>query len=149
MDPRKNKDLHKEIIKRVEAVYQEVGRLPMERNCTGRAECCHFKLTGRTPYLTKGEAVLAAKAWKASGRKILPAKKDGSCPFLDDSEKCRIYESRPFGCRTHFCAQAGGPFARRDVIHLIRDLEQIDHELRGRGALPLDTAIAETGLLDD
>lgn len=53
-----------------------------------------------------------------------------------------IYESRPFGCRTHFCAAAGGPYARRDVIDLIRRLEEIDQKLGGDGPRALCGAIA-------
>ncbi|MDZ4743989.1 MAG: YkgJ family cysteine cluster protein [Verrucomicrobiota bacterium] len=140
-------ELLKEIVLEVESVYDDVGKLRIERNCTGTAECCHFNLTGRTPYLTKGEAVVAARAWKASGRKLLPEKPDGSCPFLNPAQKCMIYESRPFGCRTHFCHAAGGPYARKDVIDLIRRLEKIDQSLGGKGALPLATAVTDSGIL--
>ncbi|MDK3159492.1 YkgJ family cysteine cluster protein [Kamptonema cortianum] len=150
MPAQKNEDKEflRKICRDVESVYDETGKLRLERNCVGRAECCQFSLTGRTPYLTKGEAIVAARAWKATGRKLLPQKKDGSCPFLDDSHKCMIYAARPFGCRTHFCAAAGGPYARKQVIHLIRTLEQIDLVCGGEGALPLETAIEKTGLLD-
>src|SRR5215210_4500743 len=93
----------------VRAIYDELTQRPLERSCVRLGECCHFKLTGRTPYLTKGEAVLAAKALRATGRKTLPTTPDGSCPLLDKaSGNCLIYDSRPFGCRTHFCAAAGG-----------------------------------------
>ena len=43
--------------------------------------------------------------------------------------KCLIYADRPFGCRTHFCRAAGGPYARRDVLDLIRRLEAVDESL--------------------
>ena len=46
----------------VRAIYAELAARPIERACIARTECCHFKLTGKTPYLTKGEALLAAKA---------------------------------------------------------------------------------------
>ena len=95
----------------------------------------HFKLTGLTPYLTKGEALLAAKAFRATGRRELPQKADGSCPLLHpQTGRCLIYADRPFGCRTHFCASAGGPYARRDVLDLIRRLEAVDAALGGAGA---------------
>ena len=91
-------------------VYADLSLRPIERNCVRLKECCHFKLTGRTPYLTKGEALLAAKALRATGRTRLPENTTGACPLLDSSSgNCLIYESRPFGCRTHFCAAAGGP----------------------------------------
>jgi Fe-S-cluster containining protein len=128
----------------VRNVYADLAQRPIERNCLRQTECCHFKLTGRTPYLTKGEALLAAKALRASGRKSLPQNADGSCPMLDrKTGNCLVYEARPFGCRTHFCAAAGGPVARRDVIDLIRRLEHVDVALGGSGPRILQNAIAE------
>ena len=127
----------------VRQVYVDLGQRPIERNCTRRTECCHFKLTGRTPYLTKGEALIAAKALRATGRKSLPENADGSCPMLQqETGHCLIYENRPFGCRTHFCTAAGGSIARRDVLDLIRRLEDIDQRLNGDGPHTLQSAIA-------
>jgi len=51
--------------------------LPQEadpRNCVRKTEWLSFQLDGRTPYLTKGEAVVAATAFRATGRKSLPGK---------------------------------------------------------------------------
>jgi Fe-S-cluster containining protein len=128
----------------VRQVYLDLAQRPIQRNCTRRTECCHFKLTGRTPYLTKGEAVVAAKAFRATGRKWLPETADGSCPMLQQGTgDCLIYENRPFGCRTHFCSAAGGPVARRDVLDLIRRLEDVDLALNGKGAGPLQDAVAD------
>ena len=127
----------------VRNIYGDLARRPIERNCLRQGECCHFKLTGRTPYLTKGEALLAAKAFRATGRKTLPENTDGSCPMLHrETGSCLIYDARPFGCRTHFCAAAGGPYARKDVIDLIRRLEAIDLQLNGSGACTLRNAVA-------
>jgi Fe-S-cluster containining protein len=115
---------------------------PAARN-DALAECCHFKLTGKTPFLTKGEALAAAKALRATGRTRLPASPDGACPLLDRAtSRCLIYNARPFGCRTHFCAAAGGPYARREVIDLIHRLEDLDRALGGDGARPLPAAVA-------
>jgi Fe-S-cluster containining protein len=126
----------------VSAIYADLAARPIERACVNRTECCHFKLTGKTPYLTKGEALVAAKAWRATGRTRLPESPDGACPLLDRaSGRCRIYEGRPFGCRTHFCAAAGGPYARREVVDLIHRLEDLDRALGGEGALPLPAAV--------
>jgi len=128
----------------VQQVYVDFAQRPLERNCMRRIECCHFKLTGRTPYLTKGEAIVAAKALRATGRKSLPENADGSCPMLQQKTgNCLIYEDRPFGCRTHFCAAAGGPVARREVLDLIRRLEEVDVALNGNGARPLQDVVAE------
>jgi uncharacterized protein len=126
----------------VRQVYADLAARPIERNCTRLQECCHFKLTGRTPYLTRGEALVAAKALRASGRRELPATTDGSCPLLNQSTgNCIIYADRPFGCRTHFCAAAGGPYARREVSDLIQRLEKIDSDLAGDGASALPHAV--------
>lgn len=126
----------------VRKIYGDLASRPIERNCELRTECCHFKLTGKTPYLTKGEALVAAKALRATGRKSLPRRDDGACPLLDpQTSRCLIYKDRPFGCRTHFCAAAGGPYARRDVIDLIHRLEEIDAQLGGDGPRTLPAAI--------
>ena len=116
---------------------------PIERNCVRLKECCHFKLTGRTPYLTKGEALVAAKALRATGRTQLPANPTARarCSMARPGN-CLIYESRPFGCRTHFCAAAGGPYARREVIDLIRRLETVDVTLADRGRAFCKTQLA-------
>jgi Fe-S-cluster containining protein len=125
-------------------VYADLSLQPIERNCVRVKECCHFKLTGRTPHLTKGEALVAAKALRATGRTQLPENATGACPLLDSATgNCLIYESRPFGCRTHFCAAAGGPYARREVIDLIRRLETVDAEVGGSGPRLLQNAITD------
>jgi len=92
----------------VQQIYADLAARPLERNCTLRTECCQFHLTGKIPQLTRGEALVAAKALRATGRKTLPDSTDGTCPLLDPkTSRCLIYKSRPFGCRTHFCAAAG------------------------------------------
>ena len=131
-------------LEEVRQVYAGLAARPIDRNCMRVKECCHFKLTGRTPYLTKGEALLAAKALRATGRRTLPVNPTGACPLLDaQTGDCLIYNSRPFGCRTHFCAAAGGPYARKEVIDLIRRLEATDESLGGTGPRLLQNAIED------
>ena len=126
----------------VHAVYEELARRPLDRQCVRVKECCHFKLTGRTPLLTKGEAMVAARALRQTGRTRLPVTSDGLCPLLETTTgNCLIYNSRPFGCRTHFCAAAGGPYARNEVIDLIRRLEQVDADLGGNGVHKIEEAV--------
>jgi hypothetical protein len=125
----------------VRAIYREWEARPIERNCTGLSDCCRFKMTGRTPFLTRGEALVAALAWRAAGRTSVPETADGACPFLKGS-RCQIYDGRPFGCRTHFCEAAGGPAARKDVRDLIQRLEDIDARLGGNGGVNLPGAVA-------
>ena len=121
-------------IRAVEAVYGEVEALPRLRNCIARTRCCQFRLTGRTPMLTLGEALVAARALRAGGRRDLPASADpqsGRCPFLGTDGLCSIYAARPLGCRTYYCTEAGGPLARREVAGQIRRLEEIEEGVRG------------------
>jgi Fe-S-cluster containining protein len=142
MSPRRKPLDSRAALEEVRAVYAELARRPIGRRCTLLAECCRFKLTGRTPFLTLGEALLAARAFRATGRKQPPRPGDGSCPMLDPkTARCMIYESRPFGCRTHFCRAAGGPFERREVIDLIRRLEVVDAQLGGSGPRALPAAV--------
>ena len=139
----KNNDVEKSAIAEVHAVYADLASRPVERNCILRTECCQFKLTGRVPHLTRGEAIVAARGWRSTGRKALPVRGDGSCPMLDDKTgRCLIYEHRPFGCRTHFCRAAGGPMERGNVIDLIRRLESVDAALGGSGVHTLEMAVA-------
>ena len=135
--------LHREALEEVSSVYRELESRPVERACIRRTECCQFKLTGRTPQLTKGEAVLAARALRASGRKAMPERDDGACPMLRENGACMIYQDRPFGCRTHFCAAAGGPYARGEVLDLIRRLEAVDARLGGNGPRALPVAVRD------
>jgi len=132
------------VLAAVREVYADLAIRPIERNCVRKGECCHFKLTGRTPYLTKGEALVATQAFRATGRKSLPENPSGTCPMLHSpTGACLIYDDRPFGCRTHFCAAAGGPYQRNEVIDLIRRLEEIDAELGGVGPRTLQSAMAD------
>jgi Fe-S-cluster containining protein len=131
-------------LREVRQIYADLAARPIDRNCVRLKECCHFKLTGRAPYLTKGEALVAAHALRATGRRQLPTNPSGACPLLDaQTGDCLIYDSRPFGCRTHFCAAAGGPYSRREVIDLIRRLETIDDSLGGDGPRVLPNAITD------
>ena len=137
-----NRDELHEAIESVRAIYADLDRRPAERACTLRTECCQFKLTGLTPQLTRGEALLAATAMRAAGRKSLPSTKDGSCPLLHPGTgRCMIYKDRPSGCRTHFCEAAGGPLSRREVLDLIRRLEDIDYRLGRDGPRPISDAV--------
>jgi len=145
MRPRGGQPSSDTALDEVRRIYRELAGRPIERQCELRTQCCHFKLTGKTPYLTRGEALLAARALRASGRKNLPARNDGACPLLDSqTSRCLIYEDRPFGCRTHFCAAAGGPYERREVIDLIRRLEAIDEQLGGDGPRALPVAVRDS-----
>jgi Fe-S-cluster containining protein len=139
-----HRDKIKAAVLEVRAIYAELARRPVERQCEACTECCQFHLTGLTPQLTKGEAVLAAKAFRATGRKTLPEPDDGTCPLLKrETGRCLIYADRPFGCRTHFCAAAGGPYARKEVLDLIRRLEAVDQMLGGDGPHAIQSAVAD------
>lgn len=135
--------MSEEAIAAVREVYSALAIRPIARNCTGVSQCCRFRLNGRTPFLTKGEALVAALAWRAAGRKEVALPPDGSCPFLGKNGLCQIYQGRPFGCRTHFCEAAGGPYARSEVRDLIQQLEEIDRKLGGNGGVNLPVAVSE------
>jgi Fe-S-cluster containining protein len=127
----------------VRAVYAELAKRPLQRSCQARTECCQFQLTGLTPHLTQGEALVAAKGFRATGRREKPESEDGACPLLKrETGRCLIYADRPFGCRTHFCADAGGPYARREVLDLIRRLEEVDRRMGGDGPRKIQAALA-------
>jgi Fe-S-cluster containining protein len=126
----------------IEAIYAEIERRPLARDCQVRSTCCHFRVTGRTPFLTAGEALYLARGVRKSGRTQLKPHRDGACPLLNSVERCSVYDHRPFGCRTHFCEAAGGMYPRKHVSDLIQRLEALDERLGGDGARPLEGAVA-------
>jgi uncharacterized protein len=128
-------------------IYQRhIEDRPLERQCEMRTQCCRFKLTGKTPMVTLGEAIAAAAGWRAAGRKSIPEQEkrvagaEGVCPFLGSNGRCENYRHRPLGCRTHVCDLAGGPYPRRRVADAIRELEALDEALGGDGPRPLPAA---------
>ena len=67
-------DPEREALAEVRAVYADLAHRPAERSCVRSTGCCQFRLTGRTPQLTRGEALLAARAFRATGRKALTSR---------------------------------------------------------------------------
>ena len=89
-----------------------------------------------------GDGTVGLAGVDEGGALGLPESDDGVCPMLKRATgHCMIYADRPFGCRTHFCRAAGGPYDRRDVIDLIRRLEAVDARLGGDGPHPLPAAV--------
>src|SRR5262245_41968952 len=94
------------------AIYDDADRLLEGWSCAASADCCRFGETGREPYLWPNERALVSRALARRGAPRRPLRVIGDCPLLDREGRCSIYEARPFGCRTFFCARATGP-ARR------------------------------------
>lgn len=132
------------LLQELRAIYAEIEQRPLPRQCDMRTSCCHFRVTGKTPLVTKIEALLAAQGVRASGKKKLTPHPAGACPLLGKNGRCTIYAHRPFGCRTHFCAAAGGPYPRQHVADLIRRMEALDEKLGHReGSRPFEAALSE------
>jgi len=89
------------------ALYREVDALYAPVTCPASAECCHFSQTGREPYPHAVEMAEVDHALRAQGnpKRSLVV---GVCPLLGPGGRCRIYASRPLGCRTFFCERATG-----------------------------------------
>jgi hypothetical protein len=111
-------------------IYAQIDALLEGRTCdcsqvpsgdVRQVRCCHFGVTGREPYPTAVEleevrhAVRAASLDKLDPRR-LPMASLRACPLLSPEGRCRIYSSRPFGCRTFFCDHAEGPFGTRQRL---------------------------------
>jgi Fe-S-cluster containining protein len=134
----------KPLLQELRAIYAEIEQRPLPRQCEMRTTCCHFRVTGKTPLVTKVEALLAAQGVRASGKKKLILHPDDACPLLGKNGRCTIYAHRPFGCRTHFCAAAGGPYPRQHVADLIRRMEALDEKLGHRdGSRPFEAALQD------
>jgi uncharacterized protein len=126
----------------IAAIYQELERRALPRDCALSGGCCHFRQTGKTPVLTLGEALFLAQGVRRAGRTRLKPHPDGACPLLGMDGRCTVYAHRPFGCRTHFCQAAGGVYPRKHVADLIQRLEALDEQLGGDGSRPLEGALA-------
>jgi len=109
------------------ALYAEVDDLLVGWACdcsrpqSTQARCCQFALTGREPHPTPIELEEVRHAMRAAGiaagqRRRLPVADQGACPLLSEDGRCRIYSSRPFGCRTFFCDGAESPFGSREKL---------------------------------
>lgn len=136
------------------ALYAEVDALLEGWSCacsrtsvgSEQAQCCHFAVTGREPYPTAVEffeiehAMQAAGARPRDARKTLPlAEELRPCPVLAGDGRCRIYRSRPFGCRTFFCDHAEGPRAKlpRSAVQAIgRKIADLSARFAPRDPLP-------------
>jgi hypothetical protein len=110
------------------ALYAEADRLVAGWTCacssaasagapdTPEPRCCHFAVTGREPYPTAVELEEVRHAMRSAvaapgGRRALPLADARPCPLLSDAGRCRVYASRPLGCRTFFCDGPGGATA--------------------------------------
>ena len=60
-------------------------------------------------------------------KKLAVVDEDRTCALLDADGRCRIYASRPFGCRTYFCERREGPnkFPRDRVQELGRRIADL------------------------
>jgi Fe-S-cluster containining protein len=94
--------------------------------CAADARCCQFAVTGREPYPNPVELCEVAHGRRARGDdparprgKLRMLGGEGACPLLSSEGRCTIYASRPFGCRTFFCAGHEPPRRSRDAIQAL------------------------------
>jgi uncharacterized protein len=130
------------------ALYREVDALYEGARCERSTECCRFGLTGREPQVTSLELALVQRALKQRGgplaprRRALPltrnADRERSCPLLEQSGRCAVYEARPLGCRTFFCGRAELPYPveRRALQDVVQRLKQLAARHQPEGELP-------------
>src|SRR5688500_13307508 len=92
------------------ALYARIDRALDGWACEASTDCCRFGVTGREPYPTAIEVAELERAVKARGgikkRRTLPVAGERRCALLGDDNRCLVYASRPFGCRTFFCERA-------------------------------------------
>jgi hypothetical protein len=138
------------------AIYAEADRLVEGWSCAceaatpagaPKARCCHFAKTGREPYPTAVELEEVRHALRAASvtprdPRSLPLADARPCPLLSDTGRCRVYASRPFGCRTFFCDEAAPPVhgprkrPRDDLIALGRRIADLSARFAPRDPHP-------------
>jgi Fe-S-cluster containining protein len=124
------------LIARLKAIYCETDALFAGWSCAHSGDCCRFSLTSRQPLLWPIEWRHLRTALRANPpRKGTPV---GDCPAYEPlTRNCRAYLARPFGCRTHFCAQAcrEGKNPRAEIRQLARRLADLAAADRPSGEL--------------
>jgi Fe-S-cluster containining protein len=152
------------------ALYAEVDASLAAYSCDASTECCRFGITGREPYPTAVELTEVKHAIAAAGislpraesraKRSLPMidraggardrASDGACPLLSAEGRCRIYASRPFGCRTFFCDRAHGPSKppRAEIQRISRAIADLSarHAPRDPHPRPLTNALDERSM---
>ena len=141
-------------------LYEEIDAIISVFSCPATAECCNFANTGREPYPTAVElaevregmrrAGISIDAKKRKGGKRLPmAAEDRTCPLLGPDGRCRIYASRPFGCRTYFCERREGPrkMPRDEIASVSRRIADLSARFdpRDPGPRPMLNALRPRG----
>jgi Fe-S-cluster containining protein len=128
LDPLKAAQARLERAARLEtrAVYRQADAAYAGFSCPASAECCQLAKTGRQPWLWLGEWLVLKERLEREGRQVT-AREDGACPLLGEGGRCTVYEDRPFGCRTFFCARVRGPDRQpvEEVDALLRRLERL------------------------
>ncbi|MBI4699591.1 MAG: YkgJ family cysteine cluster protein [Deltaproteobacteria bacterium] len=145
------------LLAELEALHREIDALQTGHRCAGSTVCCHFGLTGREPFLTSIEwqAVEHALARRGGplGRtsRARPLRGDAEgeqiCPLLTREGRCAIYQDRPLGCRTYWCARAlrphpVAPYLRRDLLRRVLDIAA-RHQPQGDCGRPLSQLMEE------
>jgi hypothetical protein len=129
------------------ALYEEVDALTLGMSCACSqagvggapdAQCCHFAVTGREPYPTAVELEEVRHAVRAANVAVAPPARGGlahlrPCPLLSPEGRCRIYASRPFGCRTFFCGQK---VPRESIAAIGRRIADLSVRFAGKSGGP-------------
>lgn len=119
--PSDMRDERKRALADLRALYARIDGALEGWACDKSNDCCRFGVTGREPYPTAVEVAELERAVRARGgirrgnqknqknqkkRRTLPVAGERRCALLGDDDKCLVYASRPFGCRTFFCERA-------------------------------------------
>jgi uncharacterized protein len=148
-------DEQKRSLAELRALYARIDGALDGWACESSTDCCRFGVTGREPYPTAVEVAELERAVKARGglkkRRTLPVAGERRCTLLGDDNKCLVYASRPFGCRTFFCergtnAVGEGPSAlpKKEIAAVSRAIVDLSarFEPRDPGPRPLSRVTA-------
>ncbi len=123
-------DLHAEVDREAALVAaHHAGRLECRRGCS---DCC---IDGLTVFEVEAQRIREACGERLRGEAPHP---EGACAFLDREGACRVWEHRPYVCRTqglplswHEETEEGEILEHRDVCELnlaVGPLDELEHE---------------------
>ena len=98
------------------------------------AECCKYLKREYAVALTSEDEHLMEHSVIIDGKSVIPLK-NGACIFLNEDNKCNIYNERPYYCKLFNCGEGFNAFGEgkhdkflEDHPHLVDALKIINYQ---------------------
>ena len=92
--------------------------------CSKCGQCCSNFIPLTEDEVKRLKKIVRKRKLKPHRNHVVNAMYDATCPFLNDENKCRIYEDRPMICKFFKCDKKGASLAeakkllKADVVNV-------------------------------